>query len=72
LNRSQPISTERFIENVSIPSHGTLVIEPDIDTEEDNTIDREGTSWLPKRSKISNIQHNHHIEFEGRDLVLIF
>jgi len=55
-----------------MPSHETLVIEPDIDTEEENTIDREGTSWLFKRSKVSNTQHQHHIELEGRDLVLIF
>ncbi len=61
LNRSQPIPTEQFVE-----SHEILVIEPDVDTEEENTIDREGISWLSKRSQISNI------ESEGINLVLIF
>jgi len=58
LNRSQPIPTEQFVE-----SHEILVIEPDVDTEEENTIDREGISWLSKRSQISNI------ESEGINLV---
>ncbi len=57
MNRSQPIPTQ----NIPIE---TLTIELDIDTEEENTIDRQGTHCLSKRYPSSNT------ESEGRNLLL--
>jgi len=60
LNRSQPIPTQ----NIPIEPHETLTIELDIDTEEENTIDRQKTNCLSKRYPSSNT------ESEGRNLLL--
>ncbi len=64
MNRSQT----QPIEKTPVGSPETLIIEPDLDTEDD-IINREETSWLSKRSHISNEEHNGHTEPNGTNLL---
>ncbi|CAF4287926.1 unnamed protein product, partial [Rotaria sordida] len=53
---SQIVPIEQPIVNTPTESDEILIIEPDVDTEEENTIDREGIISLAKHSQNSNTE----------------
>ncbi|CAF0800305.1 unnamed protein product [Rotaria sordida] len=59
---SQIVPIEQPIVNTPTESDEILIIEPDVDTEEENTIDREGILSLAKHSQNSNTESKDHLK----------